>query len=189
MTPQVFINQNSGKRIGDGQCGALIDLWLVEGYGVHTEYATALDYWTNGIAAFEVAFSPRGGDIACYNAHPGFPDGHIAMYAGSGQVFEQNADPDGSPAHLFARANTYLLGYLTKGETDMLSEDQFYECFRAMLGRDPTQQEASTLTRQAGSLVDTLWNNGGEQNYENVKNGSSETVNVVVNGKIYVPQG
>lgn len=112
MTPQKFVTQNNGKVIGSGQCGDLIDLWLVEGFGNHTSYAVALDYWTNGIPGFtKVTGVPQDGDIGCYNAHPGYPDGHITMHY-QGEEFEQNADPDGSPAHLFPRATTYLLGYL-----------------------------------------------------------------------------
>jgi hypothetical protein len=111
-----FISNYNDKIVGGGQCGELVDLYLVEVFGNHTSYATALDYWTSGIPGFSVITSPEAGDIACYNAHPGFPAGHIAIYAGNGEVFEQNADPDGSPAHLFARASTYLLGYLRKDE-------------------------------------------------------------------------
>jgi hypothetical protein len=121
MTLQDFINQNSGKKIGSGQCGDLVDAYLVDVFNNHTSYATALDYWTNGIPGFVVAPQPEPGDIACYNAHPGFPAGHIAIYAGNGEVFEQNADPDGSPAHLYPRANTYLLGYLRGG--NMITKD------------------------------------------------------------------
>lgn len=115
MTPQQFVTQNNGKVIGSGQCGELIDLALVEIYGNHTEYATALEYWTNGIPGFSVVSGPpQDGDIGCYNAHPGFPDGHITMHY-QGEEFEQNADPDGSVAHLYPRATTYLLGYLRGG--------------------------------------------------------------------------
>lgn len=121
MTIDQFISQTT-QRVGTGQCGELVDLWLVEGYDNHTEYATALQYWQNGIPGFVITSNPQPGDIACYNAHPGFPDGHIAIYAGNGEVFEQNADPDGSAPHLFARANTYLLGYLTKG--NRMTHDQ-----------------------------------------------------------------
>lgn len=116
MSPQTFVAQNNGKKIGTGQCGELVDLWLVEGFGNHTEYASAKDYWFSGIPGFVPTTSPQAGAIAVYNAHPGFPDGHIAVYMGGGVVFEQNADPDGSLAHEFARANTYLLGYLTQGD-------------------------------------------------------------------------
>lgn len=114
MTPSQFVTDNNGKVIGSGQCGDLVDLWLVEGFGNHTSYATALDYWMGGIPGFSlVVGAPQDGDIGCYNAHPGYPEGHITMHY-QGEEFEQNADPNGSPAHLFPRATTYLLGYLRK---------------------------------------------------------------------------
>ena len=72
----------------------------------------------------EAQLTPQAGDIAVYDGHTGFPEGHIAVYIGNGEVFEQNADPDGSPAHIFSRANTYLLGYLTKGEDMGLTPEQ-----------------------------------------------------------------
>lgn len=111
---QTFINQvlATGKPVGSGECGELVDLWLVEGYGVRTSYPNAIDYWTNGLPGFQRVNSPEPGDLACYDAHPGYPDGHIAIYAGNGEVFEQNADPDGALPHVYLRANTYLLGYL-----------------------------------------------------------------------------
>lgn len=52
------------------------------------------------------------GDILVYNGHGVYTEGHIAICLGNGQVFEQNADPDGSNAHVYSRANTYLLGAL-----------------------------------------------------------------------------
>lgn len=114
MDLQTFINQvlATNKPVGTGECGELVDLYLVEVFGNYTAYNDAIDYWNNGIPGFVKVSSPQPGDIVVYNAHPGFPAGHIAIYNGNGQVFEQNADPDGSLPHLFNRATTYLLGYL-----------------------------------------------------------------------------
>lgn len=53
------------------------------------------------------------GDITVYNGHPGFEEGHIAVSLGGTAVFEENADPDGAPAHVYTnRSSTYLLGAL-----------------------------------------------------------------------------
>lgn len=141
MDLSTFISQNTGIAVGSGECGELVDLWLVEGFGNHTAYNTALEYWQNGIPGFSITSSPQPRDIACYNAHPGFPDGHIAIYVGNGQVFEQNADPDGSPPHLFNRSTQYLLGYLTQGGEEMINSGDVQNVYKALLGRDATSED------------------------------------------------
>lgn len=122
MSIDQFVSTNTGKKIGNGQCGDLVDLYLQEVCGNSTEYGSAKDYWFNGIPGFSVVSTPQTGDIVVYNAHLGYPDGHIAVYY-NGEIFEQNANPDGSPAHLFPRATTYLLGYLRQGD-DMSTLDK-----------------------------------------------------------------
>lgn len=61
----------------------------------------------------------QAGDIMVDAAHPYDPEGHIYICLGDGMVFEQNANPDGSPAHTYARPRTYLLGSLRVKENDM----------------------------------------------------------------------
>lgn len=117
MTLQDFINQNNGKHVGDGQCVALVELYANEVLNAPLPVLpSAVNYW-KVIPGYTQQSSAQVGDIAVYNSHTGFPDGHIAIVNQLGnppQVFEQNADPDGSPAHLFNRSTIYLLGYLRK---------------------------------------------------------------------------
>lgn len=54
------------------------------------------------------------GDINIYGAHGIYTEGHINIDLGNGTVFEQNADPDKSPAHISQRPTIYLLGSLRK---------------------------------------------------------------------------
>lgn len=64
----------------------------------------------------------RKGDIGVYAGRPGYEEGHILIFINSNNaVFEENADPDGSPAHVYTnRSATYLLGVLRlKKEDDM----------------------------------------------------------------------
>lgn len=143
MDLQTFINTYNNKTVGTGQCGELVDAYLVDVFENHTEYDTAYEYWTNGIPGFVVMTTPEPGDIACYKPHTvngvEYPDGHIAIYVGNGIVFEQNADPDGSPAHEFARATTYLLGYLRKGEnmveTPTVNQGDIENMYQSLLNR------------------------------------------------------
>lgn len=146
MDLQTFINQvlATKKAVGTGQCGELVDLWLAEGFNNHTEYATAYEYWTNGIPGFTVTTTPKAGDIAVYVPHTvngvNYPDGHIAVYVGSGVVFEQNADPDGSLPHEFNRATTYLAGYLTSQggnmvETPTVNQGDIENMYQSLLNR------------------------------------------------------
>lgn len=120
MTLSQFIQTYSGKKVGDGECGTLVRQYWNEVVGVvPPSYPDAKDYWYNPAPPYSHTTTPNIGDIAVYDAHGAFPEGHIAIYIGNGQVFEQNADPDGSPAHTFTRANTFLLGYLTQEGDDM----------------------------------------------------------------------
>lgn len=114
MSLEDFITTYNGQVIGSGQCGDLVALYWkeVDDY-ICPSYPDAKDYWSNPVPGYVQTSNPTPGDVAVYQGHDAFPEGHIAVYVGS-DVFEQNADPDGSPAHLFNRANTYLLGYLTK---------------------------------------------------------------------------
>lgn len=119
MTIDQFITKYDGEKVGDGECGSLVRQYLIEvdGY-TPPSHPSAKDYWTDGMPGYDKVATPQQGDIAVYDEHGIYTDGHIAIYY-DGRVFEQNADPDGSPAHLFNRANTYLLGYLRKQGEDM----------------------------------------------------------------------
>lgn len=58
---------------------------------------------------------------------------------------------------------SYNIGNI--GDNMNLSEDAFYQIFRGMLGRDPTSQEASSMTRDPNLLAATLWNNGAQARF------------------------
>lgn len=114
MTLQEFINKYNGKYVGDGQCGALVrQYWIEVDKTNPPSYTSSKDYWFKPVPGYDKVQNPKPGDIAIYNGHGSFVDGHSAIYV-DGRVFEQNADPDGSPAHVYLRLNTYLLGYLHK---------------------------------------------------------------------------
>lgn len=114
MTLQDFINKYQGETVGDGECGTLVRAYCIEVQGyTPPSHPSAKDYWTYGLPGYDKVSDPQDGDIAVYDGHGVYTDGHIAIVCDGG-VFEQNADPDGSSAHIFNRANTYLLGYLRK---------------------------------------------------------------------------
>lgn len=63
------------------------------------------------------------GDITIYDGHGIYTEGHIAISLGGSAVFEENADPDGSPAHVYNnRSSTYLLGALRLKGGNMATE-------------------------------------------------------------------
>lgn len=114
MTLEQFITKYTGQIVGSGECGDLVRAyWNEVEHITPPSYPSAKDFWYNPAPPYIHTATPQPGDIAVYDAHGAFTDGHIAVYVGP-TVFEQNADPDGSPAHVYNRANTYLLGYLTK---------------------------------------------------------------------------
>lgn len=119
MTLQEFINTYNGKIVRGGQCGELVrQYWIDVDKTNPPSYLNSKDYWFNPVPGYDKVSTPQPGDIAIYNGHGAYPEGHSAIYY-DGRVFEQNADPDGSPAHLFNRNNTYLLGYLRKQGANM----------------------------------------------------------------------
>lgn len=170
MTIQDFITQNTGKKIGTGQCVPLVELYAQEVLNTPLPaLPSAVNYW-KVLPGYTQESSPKVGDIAVYNSHPGFPDGHIAIVnqlTNPPQVFEQNADPDGSPAHLFQRSTIYLLGYLRKDIMRQVSDENMYWMFRAFAGREPTLAEVTDADyyNNADLLISTLVNNGFKQNY------------------------
>lgn len=117
MTINEFIAKYTGQRVGDGQCGTLVrQYWIEVDQTNPPSYPDSKDYWFNPVPGYIKSSSPIPGAIAIYNGHGIYTEGHSAISLGGTMVFEQNADPDGSPAHQFNRANTYLLGYLIKEE-------------------------------------------------------------------------
>lgn len=51
------------------------------------------------------------GDMGVYAGHSGDTQGHIMIYLGNGQVFQQNA-PYGSDSHIDTFTTSYLLGFI-----------------------------------------------------------------------------
>lgn len=108
----------NGRYVRGGQCGELVrQYWIDVDKTNPPSYENSKDYWYNPVPGYVKSQNPVRGAIAIYDGHGAFPEGHSAIYV-DGRVFEQNADPDGSPAHLYNRKNTYLLGYLIKEGTD-----------------------------------------------------------------------
>jgi len=141
-TKVLFAGQSESLR---GQCVQLVEDYAVKVLGVKLPIiGQAKNYWT-AIPGFTQQSSPQAGDIAVYNGHGIYTDGHIAIFAGNGQVFEQNADPDGSPAHLFARANTYLLGYLRKDTVMELFNEGDRQNFNTLFYGKDNQQFGSSV--------------------------------------------
>lgn len=127
MTLQDFINKYSGQYVRGGQCGELVrQYWIDVDQTTPPSYVNSKDYWFNPVPGYDKVATPQPGDIAIYNGHDAYPEGHSAIYVGNGQVFEQNADPNGSPAHLYTRTSPYLLGYLRKQgvQEDMATDKQ-----------------------------------------------------------------
>lgn len=137
MTLQDFINTYTGKKVGTGQCVPLVELYAQQVLATPLPVLpSAVNYW-KALPGYTQESSPQIGDIAVYNSHAGFPDGHIAIVNQLGnppQVFEQNADPDGSPAHLYQRSTIYLLGYQRRY---MITKEQEIVCAEMQTGSPP----------------------------------------------------
>ena len=142
-----FITKYNGKVVADGQCGNLVRAyWNEVDKTSPPSYPNSKDYWFNSVPGYERVSVPQPGDIAIYNGHGAYPEGHSAIYV-DGRVFEQNADPDGSPAHLYNRQSPYLLGYLHKqsiikpGEETMVDRGGLETIWTGFLDRKPTDAE------------------------------------------------
>lgn len=172
------------KQFG-GQCWDLVELFG-ERCGVPKEpwaitlgpLGGAKEAWTVFDSHMQKYFNkiPAGqqqkGDITVYDGHGPYIHGHIAISLGGSSVFEENADPDGAPAHVYNnRSSTYLLGALRlKGDTmQPLTPAQVDHVLKMGLRREPTAEELNNpaYANSAGLLIDTVWNNGGEENYKN----------------------
>lgn len=140
MTLQEFVVKYDGKYVGDGQCGSLVRAyWNEVDKTSPPSYTNSKDYWFNPVPGYDKVASPLAGDIAIYDGHGSFVEGHSAIVYVDGRVFEQNADPDHSPAHLYNRATTYLLGYLHKqGQgVNVMTEDGVRNVYKAVTAQEP----------------------------------------------------
>lgn len=184
-----FITKYSGKVLGDGQCGTLVrQYWIEVDKTSPPSYVNSKDYWSNPVPGYDkITSNPQPGDIAIYNGHGVYTAGHSAIYAGNGQVFEQNADPDGSAAHLYNRANTYLLGYLRKEGEEMWNNGDSQNYTNAYLGGGTppsyvTAQEGTDFKTAAynlmseGNLEYSVRVNAGDQTNVNNVLGTSVAV-------------
>lgn len=86
------------------------------------------------------------GDANVYGIHPFGPEGHVNIDLGNGQVFEQNADPDGSPAHIATRATNYLLGSLRFKGANMPTAQDVTTAFRNYGLPAPTPKQIADYT-------------------------------------------
>lgn len=148
-----------------GQCVQSVMIKIKNVDGIEPPvYPNAKDYWFNGIPGYSVVTDDlQPGDIAVYNGHGGFPEGHIAVVSPRPpEVFEQNADPDGSPMHFFTRANTYLLGHLRLKGADMPSSQDIADgltiqlAYNLGLGRQPTTEEIQGWENQKVTVEQIL---------------------------------
>lgn len=144
MTLDEFMSQvlsNNGgyvdvdKEYGP-QCWDLVELYA-EQMGVPKEpwaiplgpLKDAYEAWTVPSDHMDKYFSrieegsQERGDINVYGPKPGFPEGHICIDLGNGQVFQQNASIEGSPSHVETRSTSYLLGALRIKGVGMDDED------------------------------------------------------------------
>lgn len=165
------------------QCWDLVELYAEQVLAVPKEpwaitlgpNEDAYEAWTVFDAHMQRNFDKIGvgqqqrGDINVYGPKPGYPEGHICIELGGGQVFQQNASQAGSPSHTETRATSYLLGALRKKGANMrqVSDENMYWVFRAFAGREPTKAEVTdpNYYNNADVLISTLVNNGFKQNY------------------------
>lgn len=128
------------------------------------------------------------GDINIYTIHPGGLEGHINIQIDNGQVFEQNADPDGSASHIYTRPTTFLLGSLRlKGEEQsMLDQTLVDSLYIAYWGREPNQTELEGWVGQpTNNLIKALDNTPQHTEFFNAAKGIPT---VTVGDVVYVPK-
>lgn len=164
-----------------GQCVQWAEYVLTDGqygYGLQPFYGNAIDWWNNfgGVLAknFDKVSdgSIKKGDFVIFNQLVGSVYGHIDMAMADGS-YNQFTGADSNwggnkTVHMVNHVGAqYIIGTLRlKGATMTLSEDEFYQVFRGMLGRDPTQAEAASFSRDPNVVIPTLWNNGSEKRYQ-----------------------
>lgn len=105
-----------------------------------------------------LAGQQQKGDITVYDGHGDYVEGHIAISLGGNEVFEENADPDGSPAHVYAsRSSAYLLGALRiKGgtmATDSVTKQELEILFQRFNGVPPNQNDKNKFV---GASLDSV---------------------------------
>lgn len=192
MTLSEFTNWANGQSLpkyNDGQfpgeCVSLINQYCYRVLNVPAgAWGNAKDWATNATALkyFTKVSTPQRGDVLVYPATKTNPDGHIEIYLGNNQSLQQNRFLD-RKTHI----STVWPGYTAvlrpnKKEDNVLTHQQVDHLLKMGLRREPTAEELNNQKyhENAGLLVDTLWNNGGEAFYKSLN--TDKTVQVLKPG-------
>lgn len=180
MTIQQFVDKYNGKKVGRGECGDLVRAYWTEVDGTNPpSYDDSKDYWFNPVPGYDkITSNPIDGDIAIYNGHGVYTEGHSAICY-EGVKFEQNADPDGSPAHLYPRPNTYLLGYLRKQGGGIVepadyrtNDGDVRNIYQELLKRTPSDEEIKIYSGKPWKEV--YYAIATSDEFKNISNGGAE---------------
>lgn len=162
-----FVNDPANKvKVGTntanfGECVGLVQKWFAT-VGAPFFYGNAVNLYANAPSnAYSKGTTwpaPRGaaaifGAPYGYNASTKAYDGHTALSLGDGQLFEQNANPDGSVPHIHNYGATAPKGYIgyilpnnyQEGEAMIQdSDNEFWrwnKLFKAIRGRQASRAE------------------------------------------------
>lgn len=170
-----------------GQCVQAADYFLHEAYGLPYVWLNAIDWWRspdiNLKANFDfIPYSPsmpiKQGDFIIYGSGVGSPYGHISTAYQNG-VGSNYVGADSNWGHNLTlhtvnhndAYNQYILGVLrykgNQGGEMPITSTQIDKLIKMSLRRQPTAEELGNqdYANNPGLLIDTLWNNGGEAQF------------------------
>lgn len=154
-----------------GQCVSLINQYCWRVLNVPAkEWGNAKDWPSNPNVQqyFDTVSSPQGGDIGVMGAKYGGGEGHIFIYTSPTTILEQNGRS--SLTVTTGSAYTDIIAILrVKGEDMALSPGDIDKIIKMGLHREPTAEELGNqaYANDPSLLINTVWNNGGEQLYTN----------------------
>lgn len=172
-------------------------------------YSTASNAWANLPGKHPGEQPPSGVTVPVYFSLGSTPAGHVAISLPDGRVASSTQSGFHTTAYIhpsltdlintYAKYNngcTYLgwSEYIGKlqvvKEGDMpLTDAQVDKVLKMGLRREPTAAELQNPEfHDAGLLIDTVWNNGGEQSFKSIGTVTTQSIpdEVQINGVTYV---
>lgn len=173
-----------GNPADAGQCVQWADTVLAHVYGFVTHYGNAIDWWNNPGDLIPDGFvkitdgSIKKGDFVIYDQRVGSPFGHIDVAMADGTRSNYLGADSNWGHNLTVHEvqhndvyNNYILGSLRLkgGIMPQLSSGDIDKVIKMGLHRQPTAEELGNqnYANNAALLIETIWNNGGENLFLN----------------------
>lgn len=170
-----------GDSANNGQCEQWYLMLRTKRDGLPVISGNAIDRWYDqetdhySYIPYTAGVYPVKDDYVVWGPAVGSNAGHIDVVAQNGTPigfigYDSNWSDSKILQTIQHNYEFGILGYIRVRENEMpISVDQLYELIRGITRREPTQAEVTNQNylNNPGLAIDTFWNNGGKDLYQN----------------------